>query len=152
MDRKGKKAVSTSNQVGRSSDGRIDEMGKLLKHLSDKIDRLEVGSRNRNQNKSMPENDRNLNQFRRPFAPRFFPRERRNNDIQRERRENEEQKIQPPFQKNNLRGDESYEFDEGELDELEDEEQDISQFDDDAPSHFVTRSDYQYATELDQYE
>ena len=111
MDRKGKKAVSTSNQVGRSSDGRIDEMGKLLKHLSDKIDRLEVGSRNRNQNKSMPENDRNTNKFRRSFATRFFPRERRNNDIQRDRRESEEQSIQPPFQNNNVRGDESYEFD-----------------------------------------
>ena len=117
-------------------------MGKLLKHLSDKIDRLEVGSRNRNQNKSMPENDRNPNQFRRPFAPRFFPRERQNNDIQRERQENEEQKIQPPFQNNNLRGDESYEFDEGDLDELEDEEHNIGQFDDDAPSHFVTRANY----------
>jgi len=55
MDRKGKKAVSTSKQVRRSSDGRIDEMGKLLKHLSDKIDRLEVGGRNRNQNRAFPE-------------------------------------------------------------------------------------------------
>ena len=71
MDRKGKKAVSTSNQVGRSSDGRIDEMGKLLKHLSDKIDRLEVGSRNRNQNRAMPDNDRNPNPFKRPFPPDF---------------------------------------------------------------------------------
>ena len=76
VDRKGKKAVSTSRQVGRSSDGKMDEMGKLLKHLSDKIDRLEVGNRNRNQNRSVPENDRSPNQFRRPFAPRFFPRER----------------------------------------------------------------------------
>ena len=31
-------------------------------------------------------NPNNPNQFRRQFAPRFIPRERRNNDIQRERR------------------------------------------------------------------
>ena len=35
---------------------------------------------------------------------------------------------------------------------METEEHNISQFDDDASSHFLTRSDYQYATELDQYE
>ena len=70
----------------------------------------------------MPEGDRNQTQFDRPFAPRFVPRERWNNDIQRDRWENEEQRIQPPFQNNNVRGDESYELDEGELDELEEEE------------------------------
>ena len=128
----------------------MDEMNKIIKNLSAKIDRLEMG--NRNQNKPIPEGDRNQIQFRRPFAPRFLPRERRNNDIQRDRRENEEQRIQPPFQNNNVRDDESYEIDEGELDYLETEEHNISQFDDDASSHFLTRSDYQYATELDQHE
>ena len=92
-------------------------MSKIIKNLSVNIDRLELG--NKNQNKPIPEGERNQNQFRRPFALRFFPRERRNNDIQRDRRENEEQRIQPPFQNNNVRDDESYEIDEGELDDLE---------------------------------
>ena len=48
--------------------------------------------------------------------------------IFRGRRENEEQRIQPPFQNNNVRDDESYEIDEGELDDLEAEEHNISQF------------------------
>ena len=95
----------------------MDEMNKIIKSLSAKIDRLE--RRNRNQNKPIPEGDRNENPFRRPFAPMFLPRERRNNDIQRDRRENEEQRIQPPFQNNNVRDDASYEIDEGELDDLE---------------------------------
>ena len=81
-------------------------MNKIIKNLSAKIDRLEMG--NRNQNKPIPEGDRNQNQFRRPFAPRLLPRERRNNDIQRDIRENEEQRIHPPFQNNNFRDDESY--------------------------------------------
>ena len=107
---------------------------------------------NRNQNKPIPEGERNHNQFRRPFAPRFLPRERRNNDIQRDRWENEDQRIQPPFQNNNVRDDESYEIDEGELDDLEAEEHNISQFDDDSSSHLLIRSDYQYASEIDHYE
>ena len=52
----------------------MDEMSKIIKILSAKIDRLEMG--NKNQNKPIPEGDRNQNQFRRPFAPRFLPRER----------------------------------------------------------------------------
>ena len=80
-----------------------------------------------------------------------MPRERRNNDIQRERRENEEQRIQPPFQNNHVRDDESYEIDEGELEDLEEQEHSISQFDDDS-SHFLTKADYHYAIVLDHYE
>ena len=112
-------------------------MNKIIKNLSVKIDRLELG--NKNQNKPIPEGERNQNQFRRPFVPRFLPRERRNNDIQRERRENEEQRIQPPFQNNHVRDDESYEIDEGDLDDLEEQEHSISQFDDDSSSHFLTK-------------
>ena len=118
--------------------------------MSIKIDRLELG--NKNQNKPIPEGERNQNQFRRPFVHRFFPRERRNNDIQRERRENEEQRIQPPFQNNHVRDDESYEIDEGELDDLEEQEHNISQFDDDSSSPFLTKADYHHATVLDHYE
>ena len=49
-------------------------MNKIIKKNSAKIDRLEMG--NRNQNKPIPKDKRNQNQFRRPFAPRFLPRER----------------------------------------------------------------------------
>ena len=45
-------------------------MSKIIKKLSAKIDRLEMG--NRNQNKPMPEGDRNQTQFRRPFPLGFF--------------------------------------------------------------------------------
>ena len=87
VDKKGKKEIIPSNPPGRASDSKMDEMNKIIKNLSVKIDRLELG--NKNQNKPIPEGERYQNQFRRPFVPRFLPRERRNNDIQRERRENE---------------------------------------------------------------
>ena len=51
-----------------------------------------------------------------------------------------------------MRDDESYEIDEGELDGLEEQEHNISQFDDDSSSHFLTRVDYYYTTELDHYD
>ena len=63
----------------RKSSDKMDEMTKLIKNLSTKINRLEM--ENKNQNRPLQEG--NPNQFRRPFVPRFFPRERRNNDIQR---------------------------------------------------------------------
>ena len=68
--------------------------------------------------------------------------------IVKERRENEEQRIQTPFQNNHVRDDESYEIDEGDLDDLEEQEHSISQFDDDSSSHFLTKDDYHYATVL----
>ena len=58
------------------------------------------------------------NQFRRPFVSIFIPKERRNNDIQRERKENEDQRIQPPF-KNNLMNEE------GEVEDIEYDDLDI---------------------------
>ena len=69
--------------------------------------------------------------------------QRRNNDIQREKRDNEDQSVQPPFQNNLIREDESYEVDEREVEDVED--LDIDQFDDGSSSHFLTRFDYQYA-------
>ena len=78
-----------------------------------------------------------------------MPRERWNNDIQRDRQENEEQRIQPPFENNNVRDDEIHE---GEIDDLEEQEHTISEFDDDSSSHFLTKVDYHYATILDHYE
>ena len=71
-------------------------MTKLIKNLSTKINRLEM--ENKNQKRPLQERDRNPNKFRCSFAPRFLPRERRNNDIQRERKDNEDQRVQPPFQ------------------------------------------------------
>ena len=52
----------------------MDEMSKIIKNLSIKIDRLELG--NKNQNKPIPEGQINQDQFRIPFAPRILPRER----------------------------------------------------------------------------
>ena len=74
VDKKGKKEIITSSHTRRSSDSKMDEMNKIIKKLSAKIDRLEMG--NINQNKPILEGERNQNQFRRPFAPRFLPRER----------------------------------------------------------------------------
>ena len=51
-----------------------------------------------------------------------------------------------------MRDDESYEIDEGELDDLEEQEHSISQFDDDSSSHFLTKADYHHAIVLDHYE
>ena len=49
---------------------------------------------NKIQNKHVHDNDsKNPNQFRRTFNPRFFPRDRRNND---------DKKFQPPIFQNNL--------------------------------------------------
>ena len=42
--------------------------------------------------------------------------------------------------------------DEGELEDLEELEHNISQLDDDSSFHFLTKADYHYATILDHYE
>ena len=82
-------------------DSKMDDMTKFIKNLSAKISRLEM--ENGNQNKPIQDNDnKNTNQFRRPFNPRFFPRDRKNN---------EDHKIQPPFQNKLICDDESYEID-----------------------------------------
>ena len=79
-DRKGKKeapVVSTSHSV----EGKIDEMAKLVKILTSKLNKLEL---EKNSNKPVQEGDRNPNnpnQFKRQFVPHFILRERRNNDI-----------------------------------------------------------------------
>ena len=54
----------------------------------------------KNPNKPTQEGEINPNHFRRTFSPGFIPRERRNNDIQRETRENEDQRVPPPLQNN----------------------------------------------------
>ena len=63
-------------------------------------------------------NIRNPNHFRRPFNPRFFPRDRRNNG---------DQKIQSPFQNSLIQHDECNEVNEMEVEDLD---PNIDQFDD----------------------
>ena len=106
-----------STSTGKSSENKLDEMATLINNLSTKLNRLEM--ENKNQTRPMQEGDRNPNQFSFSFVPRLLPRERRNNDFQRERRDNENQRIQPPFQINLIRDDESSEIDEREVEELE---------------------------------
>ena len=93
--------------------GKRDEMDKLIKSLSAKFNILEM----QNNNLSRPLQEGNPNEFRHPFVPIFFPRERRNNDIQRERIDDEDQRVPPSFQ-NNLSNEEE------EVEELEYEDLD----------------------------
>ena len=81
-ERKGKKEAAPGASSSLSAEGKIDEMAKLVKILTVKLNKLEL---EKNSSKPAPEGERNpnnQNQFRRQFAPRFMPRERRNNDIQ----------------------------------------------------------------------
>ena len=88
---------------------------------------------NKNKNKLVQDNDnKNPNNFRRTFNPMVFPRDRRNN---------EDQKIQPPFQNNLLQHDESYEIDEIEVEYLE---HDIDQLDVIYSSQFLAKYEYDY--------
>ena len=112
-------------------------MEKLVKILKEKLTKLEL---EKNKNKPAQEGERNPNnpnKFRSQFAPRFIPRERRNNDIQRERREAEDQKVPPPPQNNVI--DEG----EGKEDEqYEDTNQDINHFGELLTEGFLTEEDY----------
>ena len=65
-----------------------------------KLNKLELEKNSNRPSHEGEKNPNNPNQFRRQFAPWFIPRERRNNDIQRERREDEDQKVPPPLQNN----------------------------------------------------
>ena len=53
-------------------------MAKLVRTLTTKINKLDF---EKNSNRPTQGGERNPNQFRHPFAPRFIPTERRNNDI-----------------------------------------------------------------------
>ena len=112
--------VSTSH----STEGKIDHIDKLVKILTTKLNKLEL---DKNSNKPIQEGDRNpnnQNQFRRQFAPCFISREKRNNDIQWERREVEDQKVPPPLQNNVINGGEIEEEEEF----FEDPDQDMNYF------------------------
>ena len=108
-------------------------MNKIIKSLSSKIYKLEM--ENKNQNKPIQENDnQNSNQYRRPLNPIFFPRDRRNS---------EDQKIQPPFQNDMVENDERNEIDDFDFKDLY---HNIDQLDDSPSSIFLTKFDYHYAT------
>ena len=81
-DRKGKKEETPVVSTSQYANGKIDEMEKLVKILTTKLNKLEL---EKNSNRPVQEGDKkpnNPNQFRRQFAPCFIPKERRNNDIQ----------------------------------------------------------------------
>ena len=75
-------------------------MDKLLKILTTKLNKLEMEKNSNEPAQEGERNPNNPNQFMCHFAPRFIPRERRNNDIHRERRQNEDQRVPPPLQNN----------------------------------------------------
>jgi hypothetical protein len=89
-DRKKKKEElpSSSNST---SDTKMDEMDKMLKTLTSEMARLKMEQRQPNR-PAQEGSYRNPNQFRRPNnVPQILPRERKNQD---------DQKVLPPFQNN----------------------------------------------------
>ena len=136
-DKKGKKEAVSGVSTSQSAESKIDEMAKLVKILTTKLNKLEL---EKNSNKHVQEHERNpnnQNQFRRQFAPRFIPRERRSNDIQQERRETKDQRVPPPLQNNVV--------DEEEIEEevfFEDTDQDMNYFGEQLTKGFVTEENF----------
>ena len=56
--------------TSQTRDSKIDEMAKLVKILIEKLNKLEL---EKNLNKLTQEGERNPNQFRCQFSPRFIP-------------------------------------------------------------------------------
>ena len=82
-------------------------MEKMIKDLTSKLAKLEVDHGTQNiPTQEMP--NRNPNQFDHPFNPQY---------MQRDRRENEYQKIQPPLQNNLVN--EIDKFDQSENEEID---------------------------------
>ena len=106
--------------TSQTTDSKIEEMAKLVKILKEKLNKLEL---EKNSNNPAQEGERKPNQFRHHFTPKFIPREWRNNHIQRERRENEDQRVPPPLQ-NHVVDD----IEEGEVSQYEDSNQDLNYF------------------------
>ena len=74
-DRNRKKETTPKASASQSANSKIDEMAKLVKILTTKLNKLEL---EKNSNRPAQEGERNPNnhnQFRRQFAPRFIPRE-----------------------------------------------------------------------------
>ena len=72
-DQNGKKKMIPPTSTSQTSESKIDDMAKLVRTLTTKLNKLEL---DKNSNKPPQEGERNPNQCRRPFAPRFIPRER----------------------------------------------------------------------------
>jgi hypothetical protein len=90
-DKKKQKEDVPSSSHATTSDPKIDEMDKMLKTLTSELARLKLETKQPNKHVQEGGN-RNPNQFRRPQnAPQVMQRERRNQDDQR---------ILPPFQNN----------------------------------------------------
>jgi hypothetical protein len=133
-DRKKQKEELPSSS-NTTSDSKMDEMAKMLKTLTAEMARLKMEQKQ----PSRPAQEggyRNQNQFRRPNnAPQILPRERKNQD---------DQKVLPPFQNNAV--DEEEDEDETEEDpavHLNDSES--------SPMH-LTQQDYEDALISNQFE
>ena len=71
-DKKGKKEATSGSSAPHTAESKIDEMAKLVKILTAKLNKLEL---EKNSDKPAPEAERNpnnQNQFRRQFSPRFI--------------------------------------------------------------------------------
>ena len=78
-DKKKKKEILPSTSGTKITDCKMDDMTKLIKNISAKLSRLEI--ENKSQNKHVQDNDnKKPNQLKRTFNPRFFARDRRNNE------------------------------------------------------------------------
>jgi hypothetical protein len=102
-------------------------MSRIIKYLSNKLARMETERRR-------PDN-RNQNQFRRPFNPPQV--------LQRERR-NEDQPIQAPIKNENL-------IDSFEEDQIDDIDEDINMMEGDPSEVYVTQDDYEKSVSFNSY-
>ena len=108
-----------------------------MKILTTKLKKLKLEKNSNNPVQEGDKNPNNPNQFKGQFAPRFIPRERRNNDIQWKKREAKDKKVPPPLQNNVI--------DEGEIEEeefFEDPDQDMNYFGEQLTGGFVTEEDF----------
>ena len=74
-DRKGKKEAAPGVSTSHSAKSKIDEMAKLVKILTAKLNKLELENNSSKPIQEGERNPKNQTQFRRQFAPRFIPRE-----------------------------------------------------------------------------
>jgi hypothetical protein len=111
-----------------TSDSKIDEMAKMLKTLTSKMARLKMETK-KPRRPTQEGGYINSNQFRRPNnVPQIFPRERRNQ---------EDQRVFPPFQNNAVE----------EVEEIDDTEEDstVHLHDTELPPTHVTQQEYEDA-------
>ena len=112
-------------------------MAKFVEILTTKLNKLEMEKTSNIPAQEGERNPNNPNQFSRHFAPRFIPREQRNNDIQRERKENEDQTVPLDLQNNMIN-----ETKQGEDMQEEDLNQDMNYFGEFSAEGFLTEDEY----------